>query len=1330
MSRVTRVGFLVDGLLSRYQIQLFNSVRRPAKRRGLVVLGFPGSYLLGADPERPIFDGSFIFDMAGPDLVDGLIVASNVLLSGAGEAKIHAACEHARVPTVSIGPLAGIPSVDIDNHCGLRQLIEHLAGVHGRRHFAFIRGPLTNPDSLDRERVFRATLQQLGIEVDNERIYTGNFLESSGAAAVRTFFDERQLSGKIDAIVAANDQMAAGAVRELRLRQLRIPEDLAVVGFDDDEHARATNPPLTTVAQPLARLGETAVALLLRRIQGQTVPMMTRLETLPVWRRSCGCTQGLAQLDDANQIPVLHLQLNEENRNRSASQFIDTVGFAGARHGIDLALETLSAGSDEAALSKRHDFERVVLQATEQGVDPLEWEDVLAPLRSAAERQLAKEGMPKTELSMRSQSLHWLLAELSARSRLDNQLHTVELANALRIVGSAVVCARHFRALSRVLDAGLPGIDVRFCAVCVFTSPDRSHARLVSLYNPVEPKPHDQLHSSEQLWRAIPPTLPPGRYPSTVAPTASTSSALPPSAACTPEVDLLVFPLVFGEDALGYVVVNAPEDLQSAFVLEGLSGHLSSAVYEISRTEQLRAARESAEEANSAKSAFVAMMSHEVRTPLNAVIGNLDLCLRTELTKEQLRYLNRAHTSSRSLIGIVDDILDFSRIEAHRVELEHEPFALEDVLEQVIINCSVDAGRKELELILDVDNRVPVMLSGDSLRLMQILVNLVNNAVKFSSQGHVALRVEVLDGEHAPAVHLRFSVEDTGIGMTSAQVERIFQPFTQADNSITRRYGGTGLGLTICQNLVRLMGGELTVSSQPGEGSTFQFGLTLPSVTATRAPQRSPSLALSALVVEDYAPQARALVHLLSRHCSHPHQADNATLAGQIAREELEHHEANRLLVLISSQLKDTDCLEFSRQLSQLPQADRITIVLLVPCDHDTQLLANFQAAGVDAVMAKPLQRSHILRFLDPTEGTTETCGTAADPVQPLRGRRILVVQDSDMSRELARDLLTLSGAEVFLASDGLEAVAVADETPLDLILMDLNLPKLDGCSAARAIRQQPAGRDIPILAFSASSSLDDRQRCFEAGMNDFIQAPVRAAALVGSVQQWCQHGTGGLTHVVSAGAHATRPISPNVATLEVSRAMARLDDNSSLYRKLLDRFIQSFLTQLDQLRVAKEASDLAQAAAIVHGLVSSAGNIGATRLQQSASTMETALRTSDTTYIEQHFPSFAAEMAEAYEAAKRAFARTESSTRPPPSLRLGDVEERLAALQRLISEHDTAAVEVVDALGDTLTDDPKITDCIHKLAQTVMAYDFDSAAQQLEHLTLAIKTVSERNHS
>jgi signal transduction histidine kinase/DNA-binding LacI/PurR family transcriptional regulator/CheY-like chemotaxis protein/HPt (histidine-containing phosphotransfer) domain-containing protein len=1321
MARVCRIGFLVDGLLSRYQVRLFEAIRRAARRRDAIVISFPGSYLGSNDAQRATFDGSFVFDLAGPTSVDGIIVASNLILTTAGASRVQSLCERTSVPVVSIGPMPGITTVDVDNRSGLKQVIEHLVFDHGHRRLAFIRGPLINPDSLDRERVFRSTLEALGVEVHCELIVTGNFLESSGAAAVRTLLGERRMVVQdVDAIVAANDQMATGAMQELSARGLRVPDDIAVVGFDDDDYARSASPPLTTVAQPLERLGETTVGLLIEKIHGHDVQEKTILDTVPVLRRSCGCREPRVSAPKPESGGIAITTRPDQLRTAGMRQFEWRYADERAKVGIDCARSYLNADSEADARDLLLQIERIVFELAAVGVDPLQWQDVFSPVHSQG-TCFDGAGADVMRRVARGQRLHCLFSEIAAGLALKEQLRTIELANSLRVIGSAVVCARHFRALARVLDAGLPGIDVRYCCVCVFTDQEHTNARAVAVYNPTVPKPHAQIHSAEQLWRAVPPTLPPGAAPSSIGVQSFPAAALlPPSTTAPSSGDFLVFPLMFGEEALGYLVLDAPSDAQRAWLLEGLSGHLSSAIYEISRTEQLRVAREMAEAANSAKSAFVAMMSHEVRTPLNAIMGNLDLCLRTELPKEQRKLLLRAQTSSRTLRSIVDDILDYSRIEANRIELESVSFELEEVLEQVIGSCASEASRKNLELILDVDCSIPQRLVGDPLRLTQVLSNLVNNAVKFSNRGYVALRINRNESEPEPQILLQFDVEDTGIGMTPEQIARVFQPFTQADNSITRRYGGTGLGLTICRRFVELMGGEILLRSELGVGSTFEFILPFQSGSESST---SASMAPKTVILVTESPVQSAALRRLFESMGHDvvaaHSGKEAlSLVAQAQPRDGEAH----YFVFADHRLPDMDGVEFSRKLREIRANCRLSLILLVPYDNDALLTVDWQNVA-ESVLAKPPLRGSIQRIFERAEGVRVSSNPPASERQvgqnQLTGRRILVVQDSEISRELACELLALNGAETLTATDGTEAIRVAQNERLDLILMDLHLPGVDGCAASRSIRNYYDSVELPIIALSASASPEDRSRCLDAGMNDFLHAPIGAAELVDVVQRWLT-GNGGVPGGASSAppaSAAVRMTSPMSPVLEIAKALGRLGGNRTLYRQLLKRFAQSHATALDELSMLLDEGDNQRAASVAHILVSAAGNIGATQLQHAAQSLEVALRQSDAQRILELRPRFEAEWHTAIQAVIRATGHLDGSFPPPVTHATPLAHEHIEELRRLLREHDTAAVELLERLQEDCLAEPPVKEALQRLAQSVSSYDFEEARLHLDSL-------------
>ncbi len=1328
----TRIGFLVDALLSRYQVRLFETVRRMAQKNGVRLIGFQGSYLKSSAAERPVFDGSFLYELADRACVDGLLVAANVLASGVGTEAVRAFCERSGLPVVSIGELSGFPQIDIDNRSGFRAVIEDLVLHHGRRRLAFIRGAVANPDSIAREQVFRETLAELRIPVIEEAILPGNFLEASGASAVRTLLDERGLAlDALDAIVAANDQMAVGAVHELAARRVRIPHDIAVVGFDDDDHARSNSPPLTTVAQPLDAVAERAFELLLDRIAGHEVPERTVLAAKPIFRRSCGCTGALPRRESIGPCTPRHALL--ERVHRAGSQRLDEIG---GRHlsfgGLEAVLKILVSTSETDAVAARIAFEQAILGAAERGFEPERWQEMLDAIADT----LASDSGPTDRHTYERRLLEArvVVGDVASRTRRLEQLHTTQRATALRVLGSALVCSRDLRGLSRALQAGLPALGVAYCSVCLFAAGTEMRlARVAARYEGRALSPADLLHSSEQLWRAIPPTLPPSQ--ASQRPEARLFPAnelVPREARPTTDRDFLVYPLVFAEATLGYVVFDIPRDLAQAWVLEGLAGHMSSAVYSITRSEELARARQLAERASAAKSEFVAMMSHEVRTPLTAILGHIDLCLQTELSREQRRHLDRARASSRALLGIVNDILDFSKIEAQKLDLEAVRFDLDEVLDQLVGTCAAPAARKGLELVLDVDTDVPRWLVGDPLRLTQVLLNLVGNAIKFSPRGHVLVRVEMVSRsapeEAPPEVVLRFTVSDTGIGMSEEQIDLVFNPFTQADSSTTRRYGGTGLGLTISRRLVELMRGTLGVHSQPGLGSTFSFEAAFGGESTETLPCDGEGL--RALVVEDSEPQARALERLLGRLgytvAWAPTGADAlAALERAVAASE------PFALVLVDFGLPDGNGLDLIQRVSRVAELGAASRVLLCPPDRDFLLTSSLEREGVSAVISKPLQRTSVLRALARAQAVRRSSypPEATHSTARLHGRRILVVQDSEVTRELVREVLELAGAEVRVAVNGLQAVELAADSPFDAILMDLHLPLLDGYGATRAIRGQPRSNRIPILAMTASAPAEVEERCIAAGMDAFVAMPIDSTALVSAVERALEEGRrkGGpsfrapLLADFATGTEAARASSIPPNDLDVARALARLGGDTGLYRRLLRHFATR---QRDVPRTVREAvrqNAHGAAALAVHTLASAAANIGAVRLHQCALSLETALRREDSKGIDALLDDLEAAQGRALAAVAQALEAHPRSVPTPVPDAEPELTELVRTLGRLLEEHDTGAIECLEKLVELAGERLQGSESLQRLEASVGAYDFEQARKNLDALSSSL---------
>lgn len=1043
-SGLATLGLLTSRLERGFHRTAFQSVERAAADNGVNLIILDGGVL--NFPEGFESQGNIIYQLATPALVDGLIIWSSALDWALQAREMEAFCAGFHpLPVISMGrELEGIPSILVDNYQGMRAAVDHLIYDHGYRKIAFLRGPEGNLEEEQRYRAYVDGLAEAGLPLD-ERLVSDhtNWERSDGLAAVRLLLDERGLQPGEDfeALLSVGDDMACGAIEALRARGVRVPEDVAVVGFNDDEEGRAISPSLTTVRQPVEALGRLAVERLLGAINGEAAPERLVLPLELIIRRSCGCLspQVLQAAAGGREPAGSSSAITEVERLRELvlgemNAALEASGGRAEPSWLESLLASFEIELQEARPPEGKSgpflitLTWVLRQAVHRYGDIGAWQGALSSFR-----RLLLPVLQEPELRARAEDL-WqaarvLVGEVAVQERayqkFQGELYNRILSETGRLIGTD---SGREELMERLAEQ-LPRLEIHSGIVALYEDPQAplERVRLALAFSPqgrIEPDESRRVFPTRQF--------------------------LPAGLSFDHERrSLMVLPLYFRERQLGFAVLDARAPDGSVY--ETLREGISSALESVLLREEIEEARRQAEAANQLKSRFLATVSHELRTPLSLIVGTIEMMLGNEnaatplpeIYRQDMRYI---HASAQHLFRLIGDVLDLASSHAGELRLVCEPLDLSRVLGEAALLGESLVREKGLGWVAEISPCLPPVL-GDRTRLRQVVLNLISNAVKFTEQGQVSLKA-VEDGQW-----VRVEVRDTGMGIPSGEQEAIFDEFSRSERSVSRGYGGMGLGLAITRRLIELHGGQISVrsSGEEGEGSVFEF--TLPVLSQAGRAVETPALGSNTvLLLAENQNRARRLQERLAGHGFQVSVLEVGQTSDWLARVMAEPPAA----VLLDYQPAAERGWELMRALKNNPATRDIPVLfysLAAEEERGSVLELNY--------LAKPMGEPDLSALL-------ESLGWKARE----EGRTILVVDDEPGILELHVRLLEcrLPDCRILVAKDGLDALQVMEQERPDLVLLDLMMPGLDGFGVLEAMRERDATRRIPVIVLTAQT--------------------------------------------------------------------------------------------------------------------------------------------------------------------------------------------------------------------------------------------------------------------
>ncbi|MCU7940612.1 MAG: response regulator [gamma proteobacterium symbiont of Bathyaustriella thionipta] len=637
----------------------------------------------------------------------------------------------------------------------------------------------------------------------------------------------------------------------------------------------------------------------------------------------------------------------------------------------------------------------------------------------------------------------------------------------------------------------------------------------------------------------------------------------------------------------------------------------------------LKKAKEESEQANEFKSHFLANMSHEIRTPMNAIIGMAYLALQTKLNEKQFDYINKLKFSADHLLGIINDILDFSKIEAGMLTLEKTEFKLDEVLEHLADIINLKASEKNIEILFRTDLSIPEGLVGDPMRLEQVLINLVQNAIKFTDKGEIVISSELIDDKNG-MIQIAFSVADSGVGIEPEKLKHLFEAFIQADSSISRKHGGTGLGLSISKQIVEMMGGTLEVASEFGKGSVFSFTITIEKkrFSETKLASVKPDLkGVRVLVVDDNPVAQKILKEMLESLSFEVEVADSARQAFNLLEDNQLEGDAHSIdkpvpfsIVFMDWRMPEINGIEAVKHIQSKLLLSTMPKIILVTAYGRDEILKEAEKITMDGLLTKPINPSSLLdsimSAMNSHVGIRKRRSRHVPNISDKRLKgKILVTEDNSINQQVAKELLEGFGLMVVIADNGQKAVNYVHESDFDLVIMDIQMPVMDGMEATRLIRMEEQFKQLPIIAMTAHAMEGDQESCIAVGMDDYLSKPIDPEKLYQMMIKWLDDG---LTNKEAQSVNIEEvdiEFNKELSGIDLSWGLQRVGGNKHLFLKLLKDFKNKYENSYSQLNGYLDSNALEDARRLIHTIHGVAGNIGARKLQYSAQEIETSIR-------------------------------------------------------------------------------------------------------------------------